>query len=65
MTIADGTVRAAQLRAGPPHHVRRDVESPGVTREEMGVLGGSQKLDKYSPWSLGSRGHHRMTVAPA
>lgn len=63
VTIADGPVRAVQLRAGPPRHVCRDVKSPEVTREEMGVFGGSQKLDKYSPWSLGSR-DHCMTVTP-
>lgn len=62
MTIAGVTVRAVQLRAGLPHHVCRDVESPGVTREEMRVFGGSQKLDKYSPWLLGFR-DHCMTVA--
>lgn len=47
-----------QLGAGPLNHVCRDVESPEVTREEMGVFWGSQKLDTRCPQSWDSRDHN-------
>lgn len=53
-----------QLGAGPLNHVCRDKESPMVTSTETGVFRVSQKLDKYSPWSLESRDRY-VTVTPA
>lgn len=50
MTIDDTPMRVVQLGAGPLNHVSREMESPEVTREEIGVFWGSQKLYKYCSW---------------
>lgn len=61
MTDAHGCMRVVQLGAGSLNHVCRGKESPEMTRAEVGVFGGPQKLDVYFPWSLDSGDHH-MTI---
>lgn len=64
LEIANGPMIVVQLGAGPLNHVCRDKEGTMVTSTETGVFRVSQKLDKYSPWSLEARDHY-MTITPA